>query len=303
MEFQSFGGVGEGLGILRNVINPAPPLWLVLPPLFVMPIQKLPLDVLQKVRQHIKTALALPEAEQDPRSRFAYDTDDDSEPPEPDSLSDLGCLFSFGGPSDIETQAPNVNGKWFISSLDPAAALMKLPGVKLKPTIRFVSYLYRTEQDGIGSTWAVPEALSTTAILERALSPKHDRAHPPQPEGALADVMDALEGDRSAISFVIAGLLRRELKELGATGQSAQWVHHRLINAPPPQAKWDWKVKPPQDLSPKVLIYPDQRAVVEFFTCRVTAPVAIYQHIDQFSATHYKAASVDRAIALLIKKG
>lgn len=266
-----------------------------------MPIQKLPLDALQKVRQHIKSALALPEAEENPRSPLAYDADDDSEPPEPNSLSDLGCLFSFGGPPDLETQAPNANGKWFISSLDPAAALMKLPGVKLKPAIRFVSYLYRAEQDGIGSTWAVPEALSTTASLERALTANPDRAHPPHPEGALPDVMDALEGDRSAISFVIAGLLRREFKELGARGKSAQWAHHRLINVPPPQAKWDWKVKPPQDLSPKVLIYPDQRAVVEFFTCRVTAPVAIYQHIDQFPATHYKAASVDRAIAIPLK--
>jgi len=127
--------------------------------------------------------------------------------------------------------------------------------------------------------------------------------------GALADVMESLEGDRSPLSFVIVSILRHELKEIGALGNSCDWSHHRFINALPSQRNWQWRVQsPPKDLSPKVVIYPDNRAAVEFFTCRITAPEAIYQQVDQYRADqyradqyradHYKASSISRAIAI-----
>ncbi len=261
-----------------------------------MPIQKVSLDVLQKVRQHIKSALTLPDSENHPRSPDGMLTDED--PPEPDSLGDLGSLFGFGGAEEMESQAPNTQGKWFISSMDPGAALLKLPGVTVQPGYRLVTYLHRTPADGIGITWAVPEAMSTTAQLETALTAKCDLQHPPKPAGALADLMEVIRGDGSPQSFLIASLLRRELREFGTLGKFCNWTHHRLINAVPPQVKWDWKAKQPQDFSPKVLVYPDQKVAIEFFTCRVTAPVAIFQHVDQYAPNQYKAASADRAIAI-----
>jgi hypothetical protein len=144
----------------------------------------------------------------------------------------------------------------------------------------------------------VPETLSTTANLQKALI--GGGALPiPQPEGALDNVMEAVEGDRSPLSFVIASILHRELQEMGALGKSCDWSHHRLINALPTQLKWQWKVAtPPNDLLPKVVTYPDNRAATEFFTCRVTAPVGIYQHIDQYGADRYKSTSLSRAIAV-----
>jgi hypothetical protein len=56
----------------------------------------------------------VPNAENQPRSQQALN--DDGEPPMPDSLSDLGSLFSLGGVSELETYDPNCNGQWFISS-------------------------------------------------------------------------------------------------------------------------------------------------------------------------------------------
>lgn len=265
----------------------------------VMPIQKISLDALQKVRQHIKSAFMLPDAENDPLSQPKFD--DDSEPPEPDSLSDLGSLFSFGGPEEFESHAPNAQGKWFISAMNPGTALAKLPGVKLKSGLRLVSYLIRVQQNGVGATWAVPEEMSTTAQLEKALDAAKGLEYPPHPEAALKNVMDAIEGDRSPLSFVVASLLRRELQEFGAVGKACNWSHHRLINAIPPQATWQWRIKEPQDLAPKVLIYPDQKVAIEFFTCRVTAPVAIFQHVDQYPPGSYTATATDRAIAVPAK--
>ncbi|MDX2230273.1 MAG: hypothetical protein NW220_11590 [Leptolyngbyaceae cyanobacterium bins.349] len=263
-----------------------------------MPIQKISLDALQKVRQHIKSALSLPDSENKPRSPNALVEED---LPEPDCLGDLGSLFSLGGPEEFTSQAPNVKGDWFISSMNPGAALMKLPGIHLKPGLRLVTYLHRTATDGSGVTWAVPETLSTTANLERALAQNPDANHPPQPDAALADVMEAIAGDRSPLSFVIASLLRRELREFGTLGKFCHWTHHRLIESIPTQVQWEWRVKPPQDLAPKVLVYPDQKVAIEFFTCRVTAPVAIFQHVDQYPPNQYRAVSTDRAIAVPLR--
>lgn len=260
-----------------------------------MPIQKISLDSLNKIRQHIKTILTLPESERNPRSPNPLGFDE--EPPEPYSLGDLGSLFTLGGTEELESQAPNTRGKWFISAMNPGDALRKLPGVQLKPGFRLVTYLHRTATDGMGVTWAVPETMSTTAQLEQALTKPGDEQTPPKPAAALTDVMEALDGDRAPLSFVIASLLKRELREFGNVGKYCNWSHHRLIETVPAQVQWDWRTQKPQDLSPKVLVYPDQKVAIEFFTCRVTAPVALFQHVDQYPPHQYKGVGADRAIA------
>lgn len=264
-----------------------------------MTIQKIPLDSIQKIRQHIKGVLALPESENHPRSLSSYEEVD--ELPEPDSISDLGALFNFGGVVEETTYAPNTKGQWFISSVNPGDALMKLPGLRLKNNLRMVCYLHRTANDGIGVIWAMPESLSTTAQLEQALAGSRDRNSPPHPAGALGDVMEAIEGDHSPATYVVASILKRELKELGALGKSCNWTHHRLINAVPEQVQWQWKMETPKDFSPKVKFFPDGKTAIEFFTCRVVPPVAIFQHIDQYPNGQYKATCLDRPIAIAHK--
>lgn len=260
-----------------------------------MAVQKIPFDILQKLRQQIQSALTLPRAEMQPKPWSAY-TDAD-ELPEPESLGELSNLFNYGGTIEEVTHAPNNQGHWFISSTNPGDVLYKLPGLKLKPDYRLVSYLYRAAENGVGATWALPQPLSTTAELEKALIDS-DRDHPPKPAGALDQVMLALEGDRSIISFVAASLLRRELQEFGALGNGCSWSRHRLIQTVPPQLRWQWRVEPPKSMAPKVLVYADGRAAIEFFTCRTVAPIALFQHLDQYSAEHYQANSLNRAIAI-----
>lgn len=269
-----------------------------------MSVQKVPLQAVQKIRQYIKNVLVLPESENHPKSWSSYG--DADELPEPESLSDLGDLFNFGGSIDEAIQAPNTQGQWFISSVNPGAALLKLPGLRLKPNLRLVGYLYRTAEDGVGAVWAVPESLSTTDRLEQSLLDHQDaqqfplqgnRDAPPCPVGALNDVMEAVEGNRSPASFVVASILRRELQEFGALGKSCNWVHHRLINTLPAQVSWQWQGDIPRSLDPKVRMFPDGRAAVEFFTCRIVPPVAIVQHLDLYPSVGYTTASIDRAIA------
>lgn len=258
-----------------------------------MSTQRVPLEVLQKIRQHFKTALIVPESENQPEMYLGRD-----EPPTPESLEELGSLFHFGSSLEEAIQMPNRQGQWFISASNPGTVLMKLPGLKLKPKLRLISYLYRLGEDGSGATWALPEALSTTSHLEKALLSASGYDTPPKPEGALTDFMDAIDGDQSPLSFVIASLLRRELLEFGNVGCRAAWSHHQLMNSLPLLSSWQWRVEAPKNYSPKIRVFSDGRVAVEFFSCRTVAPIAVFQHVDQYVAGEYRAKSIDRAIAL-----
>jgi hypothetical protein len=261
-----------------------------------MSTQKVPIESLQKIRQHIRTVLVLPESENHPR------LSDAEEAPEPDSLASLGDLFRFGGDLDEGLPMPNDRGQWFVSVIDPAVALMKLPGLSLQPGYRLVTYLYRVRDEGYGKTWALPTALSTTAQLEKAIIPPASPDRPPRPKGALDDLMAAVQGDRSPTSFLIASLLRRELLELGGLGGGGNWRQHQLITQAPPQVRWQWRTDAVPDLSPKVRVLPDGKVVVELFTCRVSPSVAIFQHLDQYRSGEYLPQSIDRPIAIAEKK-
>ncbi|GAB4386487.1 MAG: hypothetical protein Kow00121_53190 [Elainellaceae cyanobacterium] len=263
-----------------------------------MSIQKFPLEAVKKVRRYIQETLSLADTERQPATWAGLE--DTDELPEPESLDDLSGVFTFGGLSAEDISPPNQQGRWFISTVNPADALLKLPGLRLKPTFRLVSFLYRAERDGVGLVFAVPEALSTTAYLDKSLQGSGGLSQMPRPEGALPHFMEAIEGDRSPTSFMLASILRRELQEFGVIGQRRNWGLHQFIDAIPPQANCQWRVEhPPKDLSPKVKMLPDGQAALEFFTYRVGDAVLIYRHFDQYPPKRYTSNSVDKAIAIV----
>ena len=265
-----------------------------------MTLQKFSIEAVQKARQHICAQLTLPESEQQPVKELDPEPDEDT--PEPDSLDALGNLFRAGGFVDVNTPAPNVEGKWFISTIDPTAAVKKLPGLSIKTGVRLVTYLQRQAEGGLGITWALPDLMSTTAQLENALATTNDSASPPQPQGALSHVMESIEGDSTPASFLMASLLTREWRELGRTGKNHRWSQHRLIATVPFEQQkqaWQWQTQAPKNLAPKVKIQEDRSAIVEFFSCRIKSPVAIFRHLDHYPPNSYLPKVEDRAIAVL----
>lgn len=260
-----------------------------------MALQKFPVETLHKVRQHICTQLILPPSEQHPLK--GEDRVIEASRAEPASLNALGDLFRAGGFIDDEAPSPNDQGKWFLSTVDPAAAINKLPGIALKPGVRLVTYLQRRPNAGMGVTWALPDLMSTTTQLEAALETAGSGSIPPHPKGALSHVMDSIEGQHTSPSYIVASLLLRELKELGRIGHNSRWAQHRIIAGVPAKPIWQWRSQTPKDLSPKVRINPDQAVWVEFFSFRRTAPVALFRHLDHYDAQSYRPKTQDQLIA------
>lgn len=249
-----------------------------------------PLDC-PKISQQVRQSLALP-----PLSELAPEAAPLAAGPA-DSLDALGDLFRIGDPPTAEGPAPNQAGRWYVSTINPAEALFKLPGLWLKPGIRLISYLQRHANSGLGATWAVPELLSTTEQLEAALD-LSSPSQPPQPRGALPTLAEALEGDGSLASFLAASIFVRELKEFGRLGQHTRWGHHRLIDSVPPQVGWQWRSQVVADFGPRVAALADGQVVVEFFSCRVARPVALFRHVDRYGSSSYQAQTSDQVIAL-----
>ncbi|MBW4651499.1 MAG: hypothetical protein KME20_00315 [Kaiparowitsia implicata GSE-PSE-MK54-09C] len=257
-----------------------------------MTIQKFSLDALQRVRQFIQGGLTIPDLEKQAQATQQDDM------PEPESVDDLSGLFSFGGASLAGQSSATVAERWILSTVNPAAPLLKLPGLVLRQDHRLVAYVYRNRSGSVGVVWAIPETLSHTANLTKALAALTDAKTPPKPKGALPHYMEAIEGDRTPVSYLIASMLKRELREFGASGDRRNWSYHKLTDTVPTTEQWAWQAAAPKDLSPKVRLLPDGKAAVEFFSIRNTMPRRLYRHLDQYPTQSYRAQSADKPIAV-----
>jgi hypothetical protein len=258
-----------------------------------MAFQRYPLPTVQKVSQLIRETLVLPVAEG--QTKESAPEDDESIP---GSLEALGDLFRVGDDLEENLPAPNTEGRWFVSTLDPSEVLGKLPGLWLAPGIRLVTYLRQDKEGGMGTTVALPGLLSTTERLEEAIeSASKDQS--PNPMGALPNLMGGIEGDGSLASFLSASIFIREIREFGRFGRYARWTHHRFIAAVPPKLPWQWRTKMPEDFSPKVVLRPDAEVIVEFYTCRVQKPIALFRHVDRYPPNSYAATNQDQVIAVV----
>jgi len=271
-----------------------------------MTIRKFSLEAIQKLRNTIQAELAIANTQ----TQLSSWPEPSTEVPEPEFLDDLSDIFTFGGRSKEERTDFVQRSPWLISPFNPASVLLKLPGLWLKPGYCLVGYLYRTASKEAGLIFALPEALSTTAHLQQALT--HSTiATPPKPEGAMPHFMAAIDGDRSAASFMVASLLKRELQEFGtrqsssppeAIGKRSIWRHHRLIQALPSKLPWQWHTEMPKDWFPKASVLPNGQAAVEFFSCRVSAQEAVmYRHLDRYPVDGYQPTSSERALAVVMR--
>ncbi|NJL45710.1 MAG: hypothetical protein HC922_08285 [Leptolyngbyaceae cyanobacterium SM2_3_12] len=67
----------------------------------------------------------------------------------------------------------------------------------------------------------------------------------------------------------------------------------------PPQIPWEWRTSKPEDFSPKVVLRPDGEILVEFYSCRVQKPIALFRHLDRYPPNSYTATNQDQAIAVM----
>jgi hypothetical protein len=195
---------------------------------------------------------------------------------------------------------------WQKSPIDPCALLCAFPSLRLRQGYTLRAYSFRAGGNGNAFVYSMPTGSPFPEPKECA----RDRGHflePPIPLDALADVMDAIEGDESPWSYVSASLLSRELREFGARWHGCEWGTHVIleanpINGPRPSAdmttdasQWEWIEPEPQEWRPVVVM--SEPITVRFFTYTGLGAERIVRHLDSFRPGKYQFDVQDTPIA------
>ena len=126
----------------------------------------------------------------------------------------------------------------------------------------------------------------------------------PRPPEALDDVMEAIEGDNSELSYISASIFAREISELGAIWHGCSWTSHEIIDKNYSSDEfsmdeiddWDWSEDKPKDWRPSV-VRTEDKFIVNFYTYTGLLPEGIVRHTDIFAANSYRFTSDSKMIA------
>lgn len=205
---------------------------------------------------------------------------------------------------------------WSRSSVDPMGLLETFRPLRIKAGFVLRAYQFRSGGNGNGVVYAMaadlpfPEPDECEHDLQRFLEP-------PVPNGALGQIMEAVEGDRSLWSYLAASILARELAEFGAIWHGCNWSTHDILGKDPisiegragPRRKaphdtisdfdprgWTWVEKRPTEWRPTTTVRTNSIRVV-FHTYNGLGENGIYRHIDTYKRDSYCPTSQSLVLA------
>jgi hypothetical protein len=147
-------------------------------------------------------------------------------------------LFSIQRLNGVRQRAARLCNKtidapegWSKSTFDPGALLNVFKPLHLKRGFVLPAYQFRAGGNGNGFVYALPDHVPFPEPSECLV--RQDAFCTPMPQGALKDVMEAIEGDGAPWSYLYASILAREFDEFGAMWHGCDWSTHRIIGARP----------------------------------------------------------------------
>ena len=204
---------------------------------------------------------------------------------------------------------------WSKSKVDPLKLIEVFPPLKLKKGVVLRAYQFKEGGNGNGVVWAMPaEANFPEADQCPKVKRKDGFMTVPKPPAALESIMEQIEGDGSAWSYIEASLLSREFWEFGALWHGTNWGTFRILDGSPwksplltseddprykprtPEQDWQWLEPKPKHWRPKVTIEKD-KVTVTFFTFSGYQNEAIYRHTDTYKPGSYRYESQRTEIA------
>lgn len=196
---------------------------------------------------------------------------------------------------------------WSRITSGPEKILSVFKPLKLKSGFILTGYRFREGGNGNGFLYAVPKGTRLPAPDECPVDPTQFLS-PPVPPAALEDVMDAIEGDGSPLSYLCASFLERELSEYGAMWHGCSWSTHELVIRDPlapggrlrPKSGdadqmdtqrdieyWRWLKSKPSRWEPRVKMAEDN-VTVTFHTHSALEREGIYRHVDKYKPGAYR---------------
>lgn len=191
---------------------------------------------------------------------------------------------------------------WSKSRVDPAKVVSAFPGLKLREGFVLRAYVFKEDGNSNGFVWGLPK---DAAYPEPKDCPRLEShfLNPPKPLDAVDDLMEAIDGDDTAASYLHASLFKREIREFGGGWHGIQWGMASILDQSPwkgaikadaepfekPRSKlrdWKWAAEQPKDWRPEVKMERDQ-VVVSFYVYTALAGVGEKQEMERERILHY----------------
>lgn len=200
---------------------------------------------------------------------------------------------------------------WSKSKIDPMTVLEVFSSLHIKKGFVLRAYQFVSDNDGNGIVWAMPK--DSIFPKPNGCSKMEDSfLECPRPDEALEDIMEVIEGDGSAFSYISASIFAREISEFGAYWHGCEWGTHRIIDEQYSSDEfsfkdigsfsfedienWDWIEKMPKKWQPSVKMTHD-KVIVNFYTYSGLAVDRVERNTDTFAIGSYHFVSDSKMIA------
>jgi hypothetical protein len=200
---------------------------------------------------------------------------------------------------------------WAVSRVDPGV-VVPLFGLAVRDGLRLVGLTYRWDRDGEGRVLALPRAQGDE-LSERGLPDEVAEMDEPDLErlGDLVALGDALEGDGSPLSHLMASLCVRELEAFGQRGHGRGWLDELVVESedsgrpllppggtapdPPPWPEWEIDPAAGGPWEPLVAV-DDETVVVRFHTVLGRGGWSLVRYVDRFGRPDSYAFESDTVV-------
>lgn len=152
-------------------------------------------------------------------------------------------------------------------------------------------YHMRTyREDGLSpSVWAIPADKALLKLSDAPLS-ENDFLYIEKPDFTLDNFMEAIDGDKSPLSYLQAAIVFHELNEYGAVGHNMSWRRDIILpylGALSHEYEWEILENEPERIEPYFYYNAEGHPVIVFFTINDVYTITLnrYEHI--FSHDNY----------------
>lgn len=193
------------------------------------------------------------------------------------------------------------NTPWSLDVDSPNKIVESFSSLFVKKDIRLVVYLFSSMMGGNGFVYAVPKDEDALSLSECEIQ-KDLHFNPPKPYSALSSFMEAIDGDKSPLSYLQAAILYNELCELGASWHGVSWGQTTILPVEDPEQfnldyKWELLEEEPEIINPHFYYDDNDNPIVVFYTINDIGTITLNEDKYIFNKENYTFRVQNRLIA------
>lgn len=181
---------------------------------------------------------------------------------------------------------------WYRSSGNPESIVAGFSHLRIKNGYKLRAYQYSDGGNGNGIVWAIPVDKELPDPIECERLDGHFLSAP-KPPFALPDFMQAIEGDKTPMSYLQASIVFHELHEFGAYGHGTSWRRDVILpltnnqDSNTTNYEWDMIEDEPDIIEPHFYYSSDGNPVIVFYTINDIGTVTLNRYVHVFSKDDY----------------